>query len=75
MREAAVNDEMFRARSSRSYCYFVPLRRAYGGSTEGIVCAGEYVTVWDVKWSSGTLSDSGLVRAQAAQKYLARAVK
>ena len=38
----------------------------------GIVCAGEYVTVWDVKWSSGTLGDSGLVRARTAQKYLAR---
>ena len=38
----------------------------------GIVCAGEYVTVCDIKWSSGTLGDSGLVRARTAQKYLAR---
>ena len=30
------------------------------------------LTVCDVKWSSGTLGDSGLVRARAAQKYLAR---
>ena len=34
VREAAVNNEMFCAENSRSYCYFVPLRRAYNGSTE-----------------------------------------
>ena len=34
MREAAVNDEMFYAGSSRSYYCFVPLRRAYNESTE-----------------------------------------
>ena len=38
----------------------------------GIVCAGEIVTVCDVKSSGGTLGDSGLVRAWAAQKYFAR---
>ena len=43
-------------------------------NSAGIVCAGEYVTVWDVKWLSGTLSDSGLVRAHAAQKILREAV-
>ena len=34
VREAAVNDEMFCAGSSRSYYYFVSLRRAYNESTE-----------------------------------------
>ena len=34
VREAAVNYEIFCARSSRSCCYFVPLRRVYDGSTE-----------------------------------------
>ena len=34
VREAAINDEMFCAGSSRSYCYFVHLRRAYNQSTE-----------------------------------------
>ena len=33
VREAAVNVEMV-ARGSRSYCYFVSLRRAYNESTD-----------------------------------------
>ena len=34
VREAAVNDEMFCAGNSRSYCYFVPLRRADNEGTK-----------------------------------------
>ena len=36
VQEAAVNDEMV-ARSSRSHCCFVPLRRAYNKSTDAWV--------------------------------------
>ena len=43
-----------------------------GKNPVGIICVDEYVTVCDVKWSSSTLGNSGLVRARAAQKYLAR---
>ena len=43
-----------------------------GKKPRGDNMRNEYVTVCDVKWSSGTLGDSSLVRARAAQKYLAR---
>ena len=41
-------------------------------NSAGIVWAGEYVTVCEFKLPGGTLGDSGLARARATQKYLAR---